>query len=587
LLSELADALAYGVGRLRDASSLQASEERFRSLAGSAPIGILEFSPVAIVNYANPRIAEISGRSVESLMGQGWVEALHPEDAPELLALVERVGRDRTQVATACRIQRPGGEVRHVRMLAAPRGQVREAGYVVTVEDITEEVEARAALSYQAFYDTLTGLPNRALFLDRLNQELARHRRDGSDIAVLFLDLDHFKFVNDSLGHETGDDVLKEVSTRFMHGVRAGETAARFSGDEFVFIISDIHGAPGAITAAQRIQTLLEPSVRCGDQDLTVTGSIGIVIPNTGADAGTILRDADAAMYKAKGEGRNRYALFDETVHRRSVVRLAMEGELRQALSRHELEVYYQPVVEPVSGRPVGAEALLRWHHPAGGFVPPLEFIPVAEDSGLIKPVGRWVFEQAMSQLAQWDAEKDGPRLDFLAVNLSARQLDDAETSDIVRDMLEHYRIDPGRVCVEVTESVVMVDSAPTRRSLDAFKNLGLRVAIDDFGTGYSSLAYLHTLPVTTVKIDRSFVERLGGVDDSTPVVKAVIDMSHAMGLSVLAEGVSNEHLGARVSAMGCDEAQGFYWAHPTPADEFACWWQQTGRPAVSRRTCS
>jgi diguanylate cyclase (GGDEF)-like protein/PAS domain S-box-containing protein len=583
LLSELADALAYGIGRIRDAASLQASEERFRSLAGSAPIGILEFSPVARVDYANPRIAEISGRAVESLMGRGWVEAVHPDDAPELLSLVDRAGRDRMQVATACRIQRPGGEIRHVRMLAAPRGPAREAGYVVTVEDITEEVEAHAALTYQAFYDTLTGLPNRALFLDRLNQELARHRRDGSDIAVLFLDLDHFKFVNDSLGHETGDAVLKEVGTRFMNGVRAGETAARFSGDEFVFIIRDVHGVTEAIKAANRLQALLERPVRYGEQDLTVTGSIGIVIPKVRADAGTILRDADAAMYKAKAEGRNRYALFDETVHHRSVVRLAMEGDLRQALSRQELEVYYQPVVEPATGRPVGAEALLRWHHPTGGLVPPLEFIPVAEDTGLIKPVGRWVFEQAMSQLARWDADNVGPRLDFLAVNLSARQLDDSETSDIVRYMLDRYRIDPSRVCVEVTESVVMVDSEPTRRSLDAFKKLGLRVAIDDFGTGYSSLAYLHTLPVTTVKIDRSFVERLGGPDDSTPVVKAVIDMSHAMGLSVLAEGVSSEHLGARVSWLGCDAAQGFYWARPTPAAEFAAWWQEAAGPAIAR----
>jgi len=329
---------------------------------------------------------------------------------------------------------------------------------------------------------------------------------------------------------------------------------------------------------------LLEPPVRCGDQDLTVTGSIGIVIPNLRADAGTILRDADAAMYKAKDEGRNRYALFDETVRRRSVLRLAMEGELRQALSRNEFEVYYQPVVDPTNGRPVGAEALLRWHHPTGGLVPPLEFIPVAEDSGLIKPVGRWVFEQAVSQLASWDAENGGPCLNFLAVNLSARQLDDPETPDMVRDVLERYRIDPGRICAEVTESVVMVDSAATRRSLDAFEDLGLPVAIDDFGTGYSSLAYLHTLPVTTVKVDRSFVERLGGADDSTPVVKAVIDMGHAMGLSVVAEGVSTARLGDQVSSLGCDAAQGFYWARPTPAEEFADWWRKVGRPAAAGR---
>ncbi len=261
-----------------------------------------------------------------------------------------------------------------------------------------------------------------------------------------------------------------------------------------------------------------------------------------------------------------------------------MEGELRQALSRNEFEVYYQPVVEPTSGRPVGAEALIRWRHPTAGLVPPLEFIPVAEESGLIKPVGRWVFEQAVSQLAAWDGENGGPCLDFLAVNLSARQLDDPETPDMVRAVLERHRIEPGRICAEVTESVVMVDSAATRRSLDAFEDLGLKVAIDDFGTGYSSLAYLHTLPVTTVKVDRSFVERLGGADDSRPVVKAVIDMGHAMGLSVVAEGVSTARLGAQVSSLGCDAAQGFYWARPAPAEEFAEWWRKVGRATASGR---
>jgi EAL domain-containing protein (putative c-di-GMP-specific phosphodiesterase class I) len=355
--------------------------------------------------------------------------------------------------------------------------------------------------------------------------------------------------------------------------VRTGETVARFSGDEFVFIIRDVHGAQDAINAAKRLQALLEEPVRCDSQELIVTGSVGIVIPDADADAATVLRDADAAVYQAKEDGRNRCSIFDETIHHRSVARLNVEGDLRQALVRNEFEVYYQPIIEPVTGRPMGAEALVRWRHPVRGLVSPLDFIAVAEDTGLIKPIGRWVFEQAVAQLAAWDAEKDGPRLDLLAVNLSARQLDDAETSDIVRGVLNRCGTAPKRVCVEVTESVVMHDSASTRRSLAAFKNLGLKVAIDDFGTGYSSLAYLHTLPVTTVKIDRSFVERLGGEDDSTAVVRAVIEMTHAIGLSVVAEGVSSERLWELISMMGCDSAQGFVWSPPLPATEFATWW--------------
>ena len=590
LLKELADALAYGVGRIRDADMLRASEERFRSLAGAGPIGILELSPVDGIIYANPRIAEITGTNVEALMGRKWIHSVLPEDISGLLEAVnsvdhvDRADPDRAKVATTFRIQRPGGEVRHVRILAAPKGEGFEGGYVVTVEDITDEVESREALRYQAFYDTLTGLPNRALFVDRLNQELARNRRDDSNIAVLFLDLDRFKIVNDSLGHETGDAVLKEVGDRFKGEVRSGETVAHFSGDEFVFIIRDVLKVEDAVSAAKRLQEVLGPPIRYLAHDLTVTGSIGIVIPANDSDAAMVLRDADAAMYQAKAEGRNRYAVFDEVLHRRSVWRLAMEGELRQALARNEFELYYQPFVDPLSERLMGAEALIRWHHPTRGLVPPQEFIPIAEESGLIKPIGRWVFAQAISQLASWDAQDGGPRLGQIAVNLSAVQLGDPDTSTEVRDVLERSGIAPSRVIVEITESVVMADDAATRRSLEDFKRLGLHVAIDDFGTGYSSLAYLHRLPVTTLKVDGSFVERLGSKDDSTPVVKAIIEMAHALGLFVVAEGVGNEYLRDLISVMGCDAAQGFYWAWPMPAEKVALWCRDQAIGPTSRR---
>jgi EAL domain-containing protein (putative c-di-GMP-specific phosphodiesterase class I) len=287
-------------------------------------------------------------------------------------------------------------------------------------------------------------------------------------------------------------------------------------------------------------------------------------------------------MYRAKAGGRNCWAVFDEDLHARSVKRLATEGELRRALGRGELEVYYQALVEPASGRPVSAEALVRWHHRERGLVPPLDFIPIAEESGLIRAIGRWVFEQAVAQLAAWDADDDGPRLQAMAVNLSARQLEDPGTPDMVRAAIERHGIAPGRVCIEVTESVVMTDSPSTRSSLEAFRDLGLRVAIDDFGTGYSSLAYLHALPVTTVKVDRSFVERLGATDDSTPVVKAIIEMSHAMGLAVVAEGVSTRRLQELLSGLGCETAQGFYWAQPVPAGEFATWWREAQRATAA-----
>jgi diguanylate cyclase (GGDEF)-like protein len=435
--------------------------------------------------------------------------------------------------------------------------------------------ERTKELQFLAYHDSLTGLPNRAQFLDRLRIELARHERGESILAVLFLDLDEFKVVNDSLGHSVGDDVLTEIGRRFQLTVRRDEIVARFSGDEFAFILSNIKGEADAIDAANRVLKVLEPKIVTSETELTISASVGIVIPGPRASPTTILRDADAAMYQAKEEGRNRYALFDQRFRDRSVARLSMEGDLRRALDRHEFELYYQPKVIPSSGRPFGAEALIRWHHPDRGLVAPLDFIPIAESSKLIRPIGKWVIEQAVEQLAKWDAAANGPRLEVLSINLSSIQLEDEATLGIVRRALDRFSLDPGRFCIEVTESAVVADHAQTRKTLEEFKALGLRVSIDDFGTGYSSLAYLHSLPATTVKIDRSFVERLGGTEDSMAVVRAIVEMSHALGLRVVAEGVSSVEAGKAVAELGCDVAQGFLWAKPMPVQQFDEWWNK------------
>ncbi|MGD0882314.1 MAG: EAL domain-containing protein [Acidimicrobiales bacterium] len=572
LFSELGDALSFGIGRLRDAEALAASEERFRLLAAAAPIGILESPVMGVVDYANARMAEISGRDTRTFFGNGWIDAIHPEDRPAFLEFLERTAPLSKRETTELRFQRPDGAVRHVRVSMAPKSDSHDIGAVTIVEDITEAVGAQEQLTHLALYDSLTGLPNRALFLDRLNQELAGRRGNGSQIAVMFLDLDHFKVVNDSLGHQAGDTVLREVGARLMNGVRSGETTARFGGDEFLFLVRAVDTSEHAAMVARRLLAGLEMPIRCGDQDITVTGSIGIVLPGPDADAESILRDGDTAMYQAKRAGRNTYALFDEDLHHRSVERLAVETGLRQAIDRGEFELYYQPVVELRTGRPISAEALIRWHHPTRGMVAPLEFIPVAEDAGLIKPIGDWVFEQAMSQMASWDAQEGGPHLQSLAVNLSARQLADPETPRMVQDILDRCGIAPIRVLLEVTETVAMDESPLTRDSLTALKELGFQVAIDDFGTGYSSLAYLHTLPVTTIKVDQSFVARIGD-DGPEPVVRAIIEMSHAMDLTVIAEGVENELQRAVLSDMACDLVQGFYYGKPMPAADFVTWW--------------
>ena len=276
--------------------------------------------------------------------------------------------------------------------------------------------------------------------------------------------------------------------------------------------------------------------------------------------------------------------MFDEVLHHRSVSRLEREGDLRNAIERNQFELHYQPIVDPRDGRPVGAEALLRWRHPVHGSVPPLEFIPIAEESGLIRTIGAWVFEEALTQLARWDADPTGPRLELLSINCSARQLDDAEDVQRVGDVLTRLGIAPGRVTVEVTETVAMADRPATRASLEGFRELGVQVSIDDFGTGYSSLAYLHTLPVSTVKVDRSFIERLDAPDGSRPVVNAILDLSHAMGLRVIAEGVSAASLNDAVAAMGCELAQGFFWSEPLPADAFEAWWRKAADQAAGAR---
>ncbi|HYA45026.1 MAG TPA: EAL domain-containing protein, partial [Acidimicrobiales bacterium] len=574
LLYNLAEDLSYGIGRLRDAAALEASEERFRALANSAPIGVMEVSSAGELLYANPKTSEISGWDLNELLGRGWLKSVHPDDLEYITTMMRRPASGPNPLTASYRIRRPNGEVRRLRFSAAPSGRGEGSKYVVSIEDVTAEVQAYEALAHQAFYDPLTDLPNRALFLERLGLELGDGHAKAPLVAVLFLDLDRLKLVNDSLGHEAGDVVLREVSRRLSETVRATETVARFSGDEFVLLLREIPGAHAAVSATKRLLGALASPIEVAGQELTMSGSVGIVLPGAGDDPKIVVRDAETAMHYAKSAGRNTFALFDEDLHHRSVARLALEGELRQALAHHEFLVYYQPKVRTHSGAPFGAEALLRWQHPSRGLLGPLEFIGLAEESGLIVPIGRWVLEEAVSQLAAWDADPDGPRLEVLSVNLSARQLEDTHIATTIRKALDRSRVTASRFAVEITESAAMAEGIGTRRALQRFKDLGLQVAIDDFGTGYSSLAYLHTLPVTTVKIDGSFTARLGN-GESSPVVKAIVEMSHAMGLNVVAEGVSDKRLQAAVAEMGCDLSQGFYWAHPMPPDQFVAWWRE------------
>jgi diguanylate cyclase (GGDEF)-like protein/PAS domain S-box-containing protein len=400
-----------GQGRLRATRSFRVSERRFQSLASYTPVGILEMAEDGTTLYFNPRLNEIAGVDDDFWHDHSWLDCVHPDDRASVIAIARAARTSRNDTGASFRVLRPSGEVRSVRMLAAPvsTDEGGRLSFVITVQDVTDEVAATEALAFQAMHDSLTGLPNRALFLDRLTLELASAARSGSDLAVMFMDLDRFKDVNDGLGHQAGDELLKAVAVRLLDVVRAGETVARLGGDEFTFIFHDVDGPTKAATVAQRILAVFDEPIDVGGSTVVVTGSIGIVLPATGAQADAVLRDADAGMYRAKEAGRSRFEIFDEAQRRAVVARLTIESELRHGIEGGELRLYYQPLVAPSTGSVIGAEALVRWAHPTRGLLYPDEFVPVAEDTGLIVGLGEWVFKTAAADCARWGRDLQAP----------------------------------------------------------------------------------------------------------------------------------------------------------------------------------
>lgn len=429
---------------------------------------------------------------------------------------------------------------------------------------LTEHANYEAQLSHQALHDPLTGLPNRALLADRLEHAIRQSQRTGRGVCVLFLDLDHFKLINDGLGHAMGDIVLTETAERLSTVVRDGDTVARFGGDEFV-IIGEAMDDHEAEHLAQRLLAVLGEPIQVGDHVVRVTASAGIAIGTASSSPDSLLRDADAAMYLAKDRGRARSELFNEDLRGRASSRLAIETELRAALERHELHLAFQPKVELATGTIIGAEALLRWTHPRFGSVSPDTFIPIAEDTGLIIPIGRFVLEETARQAAAWAAE--GFVLD-VAANVSARQLADPGFVETVRTAIDTYGLDPSRLTLELTESVLMGDTLRTADSLRAVHRVGVQISVDDFGTGYSSLSYLQRFPVDELKIDRSFITNLAAAPQQQSLVKAMIAMAEALTLRTVAEGVETQQQADLLQDLGCDLAQGYLYARPQPAKE-------------------
>ncbi|MEW8524015.1 MAG: EAL domain-containing protein [Candidatus Thiodiazotropha endolucinida] len=458
---------------------------------------------------------------------------------------------------------------------AVKDGNDETTHYVGVFTDISQIKEAQDQINFLAHHDALTRLPNRALFRERFDHALMHARRENASIALLFLDLDRFKTVNDTLGHPVGDQVLLEVSKRMNQIIRASDTLARLGGDEFVLLLEEKTDAQHAAVVARKLIDLFSRPMIIGEHELVVTASIGITLyPNDGDDPDKLIRHADRAMYEAKQQGRNTYRFFTQALTEGALERLMMENDLRRAVARNELILHYQPIVNLETRQLQGIEALVRWQHPEQGLIAPGLFIELAEEIGIIDEIGQWVLRAACTQLARWD--RDGFKVPRISVNLSVQQIDREGLITMVSEELNSSGLSPERLELEVTESMLIRNPELSRTVLSELRTLGVKFAIDDFGTGYSSLAYLKLLPLDHLKIDQSFVRDIGKDANDEAIVRAIIAMSKSLGLESVAEGVEEAHQARFLQQAGSDLAQGYLYSRPLPADEIFSNWIRT-----------
>jgi diguanylate cyclase (GGDEF)-like protein len=465
--------------------------------------------------------------------------------------------------------ERARAELEHQRAEQAEKHVQELNNYIAEQERISRVLEeTKEHFRHAAFHDSLTGLPNRAMFTELLKAEIeSSNRRNDHMFAVLFLDLDRFKNINDSLGHTHGDLLLVAFAERLERTLRPIDTLARFGGDEFAILLSGMTDATDAVRVAQRIQDELSQPFVLDKNSAFATASIGIALSSSGYDRpDDILRDADIAMYRAKENGKARYELFDHGMHARAVSRLQLESDLRQAIEQKEFCVYYQPIISLQTGRLAGFEALVRWNHPRRGLVAPADFIPVAEETGLIVPIGQWVLNEACVQVRQWQIDSPSHRSLSLSVNLSARQVAQPDLLQRIKDALETSKLNPHCLKLEITESVVMENAEAAAQMFKQLRSLGVQLSIDDFGTGYSSLSYLHRFPLNYLKIDRSFVMRLT-TDNDNAIVRTISTLARNLGMEVIAEGIETEEQFQQLKMLGCEYGQGYLFSRPVSND--------------------
>jgi len=546
------------------------SERRFRSLIANSTDVIVILDPDATIQYASESVRAVFGHSPQALTGTAFASLVHPHDRVDVIAACDQA-RGRSDATLYYRMRHHDGTWRHVESAVKDlTDEPSVGGLVVNTRDVTERFELEEELTHRAFHDALTGLPNRALFTDRVSQAIARAARRATPVTVLYLDLDGFKAVNDTFGHAVGDSLLVRVAERLGGLVRTADTVARFGGDEFCVLLDDDSGAENAFSLGQRILSAFEEPFEVEGRDLVVSPSVGLASTASGLEtAGDLLRNADVSMYRAKSLGRGRLEVFDPAMHEAVRHRLDTEADLRGAIDRDELVLHYQPIVALREGNRIcGAEALLRWQHPTRGLVGPTEFIKLAEESGLIAPIGRWVLRQACLQLRRWREDLGKAAPDTISVNVSARQFRDPDLVEHIAAALRDT-VEPSALTVELTESFLMDDPDEATAKLEAIKALGVTIAIDDFGTGYSSLSYLRKFPIDILKIDRVFVESVATSVEDAALAQAIVKLGRTFGMKIVGEGVETSAQAAALARMGCECGQGYLFARPLPTEEF------------------